>query len=201
MKFIFIVLISFYFLHAGTLSVKEDFVKVCINGDLYTINKNEEKNFIDGSTICYEDGQGRLIINNSIQLIKNEVNCIQTEIKDENLFKDLVVNLKDNLLVSFSNTKEKVLDGVSSKDINFNNNVENIKINKKQKYIIVRSESSGPLPIKLIIKNKEDKIIKSFINKKGLNTNFILNVNELEKGNSIYIYNGFNMIIKNIIID
>ena len=163
-------------------------------------NNKQEKYFIDGSTICYEEGNGRIIIDNTIQLI-NKNNCIQTKIKDTSIFKKLVSNLENSLLISFSNSKEKVLDGVSSKDINFDNKVETILLNSEQSYIVITSESSGPLPIILNIKDKEGKIIKSLTNETDTYTNFIVSAKDLEKTYNIEITNGFGIVIKTIKIN
>lgn len=197
MKLIAGILINCSLLFAGNLTVKDNIVTISINGDKYTLNQKDEKSFIDGSTICYEEGNGRIIIDNSIQLASKN-NCIQTEIKDASIFKKLVSNLDNSLLVSFSNSKEKVLDGVSSKDINFGNKIETILLNSEQKYIVISSESSGPLPIILNIKNKDGNTVKSLINKIDTNTNFILNSKDLKDTDLIIISNGFDIVIKTI---
>ncbi|MCT7586922.1 hypothetical protein [Aliarcobacter butzleri] len=200
MKLIVGILINCSLLFAGNLTVKDSSVTISINGDKYILNEEDEKSFVDGSTICYEEGNGRIIIDNTIQLI-NKNNCIQTKIKDTSIFKKLVSNLENSLLVSFSNSKEKVLDGVSSKDINFDNKVETILLNSEQNYIVITSESSGPLPIILNIKDKEGKIIKSLTNETDTYTNFIVSAKDLEKTYNIEITNGFGIVIKTIKIN
>ena len=103
--------------------------------------------------------------------------------------------------ISFSNSKEKVLDGVSSKDINLDNKVETILLNSEQNYIVITSESSGPLPIILNIKDKEGKIIKSLTNETDTYTNFIVSAKDLEKTYNIERTNGFGIVIKTIKIN
>ena len=70
MKLIAGILINCSLLFAGNLTVKDSSVTISINGDKYILNEEDEKSFVDGSTICYEEGNGRIIIDNTIQLIK-----------------------------------------------------------------------------------------------------------------------------------
>ncbi len=198
MKLLIGVLINCSLLFAGNLIVKDSSVTISINGDRYNLNEEDEKSFIDGSTLCYEEGNGRIIVDNTIQVTNNRNNCIQTKIKDNNIFKKLVSNLQNSLLVSFSNSKEKVLDGVSSKDVSFNKDIKTVFINSEQKYIVISSESSGPLPIMIKIKDKEGKTIKSLINDLDITTNFIINIEDLKNPDLIIISNGFDIVIRTI---
>lgn len=198
MKLIFGILISSTLLFSGDLIVKDSDTIISINGDQYTLKENEKKSFLDGSTICYIDGAGRVIVNNSIQLTKKKDSCIQTKSNDTNAFKNLLETFKDSLLVSFSNTEEKVLDGVSSKDIDLKNDEKTINLSSSKNYLIIKSDSSGPLPITLEIKDKKGYLIKKIINENDINTAFIIKTDELEDNNIILITNGFGMKVKEL---
>lgn len=197
MKYVFLILAFCSIVFAGNILVKDSQSSISINGILYDLEKDTTKEFVDGSTICYEDGNGRVIINDSIQL-SNIEECIQTTIKDDSVINNLLEGLKDSILISFSDTNEKIVDGVSSKDVNFENQIETISIEDEQQYIVVQSESSGPLPITLEIKNDKGTTIKKLINNENTQTAFILNTNYMGSNYELTLSNGFGINIKNI---
>jgi len=188
------------FLLAGTLIVKDSDVTVSINAKNEILKEGTSKEFLDGSTICYVSGSGRIIVNSSIQLTSKIDQCIQTKISSNNNFKTLLASLKNSLIVSFTNTNEISVDGVSSKGSNDDKSVSIINIDSTIDFLVIESKSSGPLPITLYVLDDNNRAIKKIINKENCDTYFILNISNLKNNYKISIKNGFGIEVKNIVL-
>lgn len=200
MKVIFSLLFISALLFGGNIIVKDGDVNLSINGIDNNLQKDSNIDFLDGSTICYKSGNGRVVVNSNIQLASDSKDCIQTKIKDDDTFKKLLANLKNSFLVSFSNTSETIIDGVSSKGTIVNNKKTDLNISLSKEYLLIQSESSGPLPITLTILDKSNKIVNTIVNENESKSIFILSTNELKNKYIIKINDGFGSTIKQYLI-
>jgi hypothetical protein len=185
---------------SGTLQIKDDDVELSINTIDKKFKNGDIFDFIDGSNICFKNGKGRVIVNNKFQLTKINKECFQTEVKDNNSFKKIINGFKNSLLVAFSNSNENVVDGVSSKSIKTTNNQKILNIDSTVNNIVIYSESSGPLPITLIVESIDGNIKNKIYNNEDSNSIFIIKTENLHNNDVIKVVNGFGTLIQKFTI-
>jgi hypothetical protein len=200
MKLLVSILLSATALFSGHLIVKDNSIDITINEVKYNLREKEKLDFDDGSTLCVVDGKGRIIINGHKQLSIASKNCIQTKVENSSLEDTIFSSLQKALILTFSKTEETFVNGVSSKGNDIDNKKQVIKIKTSKKYIVIRGNSSGPLPITLQILNEKNEIIKKILNEDNQNSIFIINNSSLFNNYHIKILDGFGKIIKHIVI-
>jgi len=201
MKITIIVLTLSSALYSANLVVKDSNVTVSINETIKEFKAKDSYDFEDGSIICFKNGKGRVIVNESKQLSITSKGCIETRVKEKSSFSNLLSNFKNSFIVSFSNSNESIVNGVSSKGLKNEDGSLVLNVKENQKNLVIYSESSGPLPITLNVKNENGKIIYTILNEEDENTLFVIEKEMAKDGYSIEIVNAFGFSIKKFKVD
>lgn len=188
-------------LFASELIVKKADVKISVNGDVKELTKNEKLSLLPGSSICFLDGKGKVIIDKRKQLTKKSKKCYTTAIPKDFNMEDFLKNLADTAKVALITGDLKVKNGVSTKSIQTTETLTgNINITKGQKELIVLNETYGPLPISLKIYDIDKNIIQEFINEEDEVTLFRIPSVILNDNYNIVITNAFDDELLNQVI-
>lgn len=177
---------------ASELIVKKADVKISINGDEKELIKDSEISINPGSTICFLDGDGKVIIDRKKQLTKKSKKCYSTPIPEGFDINKLVSNLVDSAKVALITGDLKVKNGVSTKSINTTEVVTGYySITKNDRKIIIYNENYGPLPVTLTVYDAEKNIKRIYVNEDSVSSFFILSTKNLENKYSIVVTNAF----------
>ncbi len=180
---------------AFTATVKKDKVKLQINDTVKTYNVSDIITLNGGDRICFIEGDGRVILkgeNYKKQLSKRSKLCKKLPVPI-NASKDYLAMIQKSVVTVFANAKEKEVDGVSRKAVGSCSMAnEDIVLDSDKKFIDVESKSWGPLPVKLTIYDKDNKLITQSTNEEDVETSFIIPTNIVPtKGCRIKISNAF----------
>jgi hypothetical protein len=179
-------------LFASELIVKKADVKISINGEEKELIKDSEISIDPGSTICFLDGDGKVIIDRKKQLTKKSRKCYSTPIPEGFDMSKLVSNLVDSAKVALITGDLKVKNGVSTKSIDTTDVVTGYyPITNKDRKIIIYNENYGPLPVTLALYDTEKNIKKMYVNEDSVSTFFILSTKDLKNKYSIVVTNAF----------
>ena len=194
MKFLLILLLCITFVFANNLVVRESDVTISLNNQDKNLKKDDELIIDDGTTVCFKSGNGRVIINERIQLIKSERCYLIPVSKSFNL--DEYLSKAKSSLVSILNTNENIKHGTGTKGINYLVDEKDI-ILKNNNDLIIYSNQFGPCPITINLKNEKGEIIMNVENENNDITFFRISSSNLNTGYSIEVLNGWNEIILN----
>lgn len=188
-------------LFASELIVKKADVKISVNGDIKELSKNEKLNLLPGSSICFLDGNGKIIIDKRKQLTKKSKKCYRTAIPKDFKISDFVKSLANSAKVALITGDLKVKNGVSTKSIQTaQTQTGNINITKEQKEVIILNETYGPLPISLKVYDIDKNIVQEFINEEEIVTLFRVPSVILNDNYNIVITNAFDEELLNKVI-
>ncbi|WP_419770298.1 MAG: hypothetical protein ACNI3C_00450 [Candidatus Marinarcus sp.] len=180
-------------LMASELVVKKSDVKISVNGEIKSLSKDASLNLEDGSSVCFLEGEGKVIINKHKQLTKKSKKCYSTPLPEGFKIEDFVEGLTNSAKVALITGELKVKNGVSTKSIQTSQTVTgNYEITSEQKEIIVYNELYGPLPVTLKIIDKDKNIVQEFINEENTVTLFRIPTNILKENYNILITNAFD---------
>lgn len=176
---------------ANGLVVKNGDVLITLNNVEKSLKDNENLALDFGSTVCFKSGEGRVLINDKIQL-KKPNKCYLIPVP-ENSNKDSI--LKDTIATKIDST-EKVKSGVSTRGIiNFDDGKDIIL--KGNDDLVVYSDKFGPLPITVNLKDEKGNILMSVENEESDITFFKVAGNTIKTGYKIEILSGMEEILIN----
>ncbi len=191
MRIIWFILFSINTLFANSLIVKEGDVRLLINGQTMDVTKDQILTLEEASMVCFLEGDGKVIINNTKQLDNKTHDCYQLPIKDDFDIDALISSSKHSIaLLSKENTSE------SSSD------TEDLILSQDDKEIIIYHEAYGPLPVTLDVKEPNGTTVKKFVNEKNSKTFFRVPSIYIKNNTHIEITNAFGetLLSKQIII-
>ena len=170
MKKLLWVILCFSFVFSDTLVVKKFDVRVLINGNEHALKVNETLKLEEGSTICFLDGNGTVIINDTYRL-KAINECYQVPISDS--FDLKKITDLTHVKIIHSTEQESSIRSVGTKSVaGENTSTQDLKLNNADKEVIIYSENYGPLPVTLTIKKSDGTVSQQLINEDNIKTFF-----------------------------
>lgn len=189
MKFLLVLLFVTTLIIANSLIVKESDVMISLNNQTKNLKKDDKLILDNGSTICFKSGNGRVIINEDIQLMK--VGSCETIPVPKSFNWNDTFSKVTTYVVTYLNPSEMVKDGVSTKGINDLDDEKDIILENTVDELILYSKDFGPHPITINLKNEKGEIIISVENKNNDITFFKVLSSTLKTGYLIEVLNGF----------
>lgn len=193
MKFLLILLFSATLISANSLIVKDSTIVVSLNNVNTNLKVGNEVTLDNGTTICFKSGEGRAIINNDVQLMKPDSCHLLPPPKDFNL-KELFLKFETYVYARMS-SKEKSIDGVSTKGMNSFDDRKDIVLKRNIKDLIIYSKEFGPYPITINLKDEKESIVLSVQNEHEDITFFKVLSSSVNTGYSIEVLDGYGRII------
>lgn len=192
MKIIWLVLLSINILFANHLIVKEGDVTLLINNHIVEVSKDQNLTLNPGTMVCFLQGDGKVFIDNKMQLNSKEKGCYQIPVGDDFDITKLVSSSKDNVIVtsqkgSTSGTRSASMEKTSASS----GSEEEIVLSSSAKEVIVYNESYGPLPVTLSIKKSDGTTMKDMVNEDSSKTFFRIPASYLDNGSKIEVTNAF----------
>lgn len=180
-------------LFATELVVKKAGVKISVNGNILQLSKNKKMTLTPGSSICFLDGKGKLIIDRRKQLTKKSKKCYLSPLPKSFKVSDFVDNLTSTAKVALVTGDLRIKNGVSTRGIKTSKTkYGNIEISKEQKEVIIFNKTYGPLPISLKIFDHDEYIVQEFVNEKNFVTLFRVPTNILRNNYNLVIINALD---------
>jgi hypothetical protein len=174
--------------------VKKSDITLTINGTKKELKKGDKFSLNGGDIICYKSGDGRVVITNKEyrkQLSKRASLCTTLPTNDKS--KDsFLASVKEKIANPLSKTKETKVSGVSRKALESELFKDDITIDKNQKYLQLKSEDWGPLPVTLTILDKNGKPIHQESNEDNDITLFLIPTTLLKDGFVVKVTNSFD---------
>jgi len=192
MKSLILLLIMVEFIVANSLVIKDANVSITINKNDYILQKGDKVELEYNSTICFKDGDGRVIINEQLQLsLKSKEKCSHINTKKSFNFKSwLKKNIKVIALL-FTNSKEQTKVAVTRKGGKPETANGTMVLKASDKYLVIANKTWSPLPITLKIFNNKGLEVYTDINNKDDKTLFIISHEFLKDGYRVVVFDCF----------
>jgi len=197
--FFFLVFVSSLY-SSVAIEVKKADVLISINGQELAVKKGEHKELADGVTLCYEGGDGKVVIKKLKKQLKKEGRCLLVPV-DKSQATTYIADMKHKMVVAFWDGTQSVSHGAGTKGVRTYNNEGSFVLTPKQKELVIYSEEFGPLPVTLIIKDKQGQEVMRFENDESEITLIHIDKKRLQTGMTLTVFNGFDEpILKKAII-
>ncbi|MEA2028633.1 MAG: hypothetical protein U9N49_06625 [Campylobacterota bacterium] len=194
-----VLILSCNLLSATQVVSKEGSVVALLNSQSVTLSKGSTLKLQEGDYLCFKEGKGSIVIDSTIVLRSVDDPCYQKPMS-KNRLTQMIKSLKTQANALFSISKPKVVDGVALKTIKQKSKQKYISIDHNQSEVEIASDHYGPLPVTVVIKNKHNKNIETFINAHNAITYFKFPISRLKSGYQIEVTNGFDEIVERYII-
>jgi len=194
MKYLILLLLSLQTLFASTVQVKDGVAKVQVNADVKTYNAKDTFQVFAGDTICFIDGNGRLIIDSKRQLSNKSKTCFIVPVTNEFDLEKYLASVKDKVYVVFFDSTERVRHGVSTKGSFIEEGISEINLLKGED-LLIHSDTFGPLPVYILLINENGKVMQTISNEDQEITFVNIKSATLQNGYKIEIKNGFNQVL------
>jgi hypothetical protein len=200
MRILGTIILTSSILFASNLVVKKADVVVLLNNVEKSLSKGNELALDYGTSICFKNGNGRVVINNRIQL-KKPGKCYLIPVPKGFDIKDYMAKAKEMVSVAMIDSSESVRHGVSTKGTNDLDDGKDIILKKGDKELVIYSEEFGPHPVIVNLKDENGNILISLENEENDITFFKVASSSIETGYRVEILNGFdeNLIDKKIV--
>ncbi|MDD3008783.1 MAG: hypothetical protein PHQ70_07955 [Arcobacter sp.] len=178
---------------ANGLVVKNGDVLITLNNVEKSLKNNENLALDFGSTVCFKGGEGRVLINEKIQL-KKPNKCYLVPTPKEFNIKEFVSEKTQPLLLTKIDSTEKVKSGVSTKGTNDLDDGKDILL-KGNDDLIVYSDMFGPLPVTVNLKDEKGNILMSVENEDNDITLFKVVGNSVKTGYKVEVISGMEEVL------
>jgi len=177
-------------LSAVNVKVKKADVLASINTQEVLLKKGEVKNLQEGTTICYMDGKGKLTFKELKKQLKKKGRCLMIPL-DKSDSKSYLEDMKHKFEVAYLDSSESVNHGTGTKgQATFKEDGE-LLIKAKDSELVIYSEEFGPLPVSIILKDKDGNEVMEFENDESDVTFIRIAKDSLKTGMTLEVYNGF----------
>jgi len=184
---------------ANSLTVKDADVNATINSESKVLKKGVTLELKEGSNICFKSGKGRMVINNIRQLsAKSEISCILLEVKKGFEFTKWVKNKTKTIGMLFVESNEEVKSGVSKGVDDSNSSQRNYIIPTDKKEMLIYSDSFGPLPVTLSVKDTNGEVVQSFVNEESDKSMFRVGVESVDANYTLEVTNAFGNVLLDV---
>lgn len=194
MKVLGSLFIATTFMFANGLVVKNGDVVITLNNVEKSLKDKESLALDFGSTVCFKSGEGRVLINEKIQL-KKPNKCYLVPTPKEFDIKDYALKAKDLISVAMIDSTEKVKSGVSTKGVNDLDDGTDIVLKSSAEDLVVYSDKFGPLPIIVNLKDENGNVLMSVENEQSDITLFKVAGNTIKTGYKVEVLNGFDEVL------
>jgi len=189
-------------LSAIDVKVKKGDVNLSINTHKLSMQKGQTRELKEGSTICYVSGDGKLVIKELRVQLKKAGRCVMIPISKESA-SSYMVDMKNKMKIAFWDSTESVRHGVGTKANTEFDSSKNIFITAQQKELLLYSKEFGPLPVNVMLKDKNGQVLMNVENESSDITIVHIAKGQLKTGMHIEVYNGFDELLlsKKIIVE
>ena len=187
-KIILFLILAISFLYANQLTVKDGDVTLLINGQEFNVPKDHNLTLEPGTMICFIEGKGTAVINNTVKLNSKNPECYQVSLENDTDIETLLSSIGDEAVVATEQKK-----GPAS-----SRSIESSKVSKgvillppSKKEVVIYGESYGPLPVTLSVKKSDGTVIKEIVNEESTKTLFRVPTSYLDNDSKIEVTNAF----------
>lgn len=188
MRIILFVILSVSFLFANNLTVKGGDATVLINGQEFKIPKDHNLTVQPGTMICFIKGAGTVIIDKKVKLNSKNPECYQFPIDNKTDAKKLLSSIGDEAVIT-TEPKKAPASSRGLESLTTEKGIISLPPSKKE--VVIYSESYGPLPVTLNVKNPDGTVIKAIVNKENDQTLFRIPTSYLSNNTKIEVTNAF----------
>ncbi len=193
MKILGSLLLATTFVFANGLVVKNGDVLISLNNEEKSLKNNENLALDFGSTVCFKSGEGRVLINDKIQLKKpNKCYLVPTP-KDFDI-KEFISQKTEPILLTKIDSTEKIRGGVSTRGTNDLDDGKDIFL-KANEDLVVYSDKFGPFPITVNLKDEKGNILISVKNEDNDITLFKVSGNTVNTDYRVEVLSGMEEIL------
>lgn len=189
--FIFLVMVH-TLLFANTSNVvvvKDADVSVKINGDKINLQKDTQMDLNGGDSICFLNGDGRVVIGDYKQLSKNNRVCFIVPVNKNTNIREFIKTIKDKVYVAYFDSSETVQHGSSAKGTDINV-LSDVYLDKGQD-LLINSDRFGPLPVEIQLFDENNILLDTYINETEAITLVRFPYTSLKSGYTFNVLNGF----------
>ena len=200
MRILISVLFAVSVLSANSLIVKDGDVIASINNVENSLKSGNELALDYGSTVCFKSGNGRLLIDENIQL-KKPNKCYLVPVPEGFDIKDYIAKAKDTVMITMIDSSENVKHGVSTKGTNDLDDGKDIVLKNSSEDLVIYSKEFGPHPVMINLKDEKGNIIMSVENEESDITFFKVANSSIKSGYQVEVLDGFEspILIKKIV--
>lgn len=196
MKVLGSLLVMATFVFANGLVVKNGDVVITLNNVEKSLKDKQSLSLDFGSTVCFKSGEGRVLINEKIQL-KKPNKCYLVPTPKEFDIQEYTLKVKDLISVAMIDSTEKVKSGVSTKGVNELDDGKDIVLKNSAEDLVVYSDKFGPLPIIVNLKDENGNILMSVENEDSDITLFKVAGNSVKNGYRVEVLSGMEEVLIN----
>lgn len=172
------------------LNVKDSDVSIKINGEKKILKRDTALPITGGDSICFLEGEGRIVIKNQKQLNKYSKECYIIPVDKDFDMKNFIHSMKEKVYVAYFDSSETIRHGSSAKGTAVNADSQ-IVLGQGQD-LVISSDRFGPLPVQIKIYDENNNLLDTLLNTSESVTFLRLNYFSLKNGYKLEIYNGFN---------
>lgn len=183
------------FMFANSLVIKNGDVLISLNNVEKSLKDNQSLALDFGSTVCFKSGEGRVLINDKIQL-KKPNKCYLVPTPKEFDIKEFVSQKTEPILLTKIDSTEKVKSGVSTKGTNDLEDGKDIVL-KGNEDLVIYSDMFGPLPVTVNLKDEKGNILMSVENEDSDITLFKVAGNTVKNGYRVEVLSGMEEVLIN----
>ncbi len=177
-------------LNAVNVEVKKADVLVNINTQEVLLKKGEVKNLQEGTTICYMDGKGKLTFKELKKQLKKKGRCLMIPL-NKSASKNYLADMKHKFEIAYLDSSESISHGTGTKGQTIFKKSGKLLVKAKDSELIIYSKEFGPLPVSIVLKNKNGKKLMHFENDESDITFIRIAKRFLKTGMVVEVYNGF----------
>jgi len=187
---------------AVEMKVKKAEVFVSINAQKVSLQKGDVKELVEGTTICYLRGKGKVIFPSLKKQLKKPKRCLLIPIS-ESAAQTYAGDIKNKLTVAFWDSSESVRHGAGTKGETEFESEGSFVLTPKQNELLIYGKEFGPLPVLIVLKDENGAEVLSFVNEDSETTIVSIGRGQLHTGMSLDIYNGLEELLlsKKIILE
>jgi len=184
------------------MKVKKADVMVSINTQEFKLKKGDVQNLEEGTTICFLSGKGKVVIPALKKQLKKPKRCLMIPISDSAV-QSYASDIKGKLEVAFWDSSESVRGGKGTKGETTFESEGSFVLTQDQNELIVFGKEFGPLPVIVLLKDKDGNEVMSFENEESETTIVRIGRKQLNTGMTVEVYDGFETLLlsKTVIIE
>lgn len=187
---------------AVEMKVKKGEVIVSINAQKVSLQKGDVKELAEGTTICYLSGKGKVAFAALKKQLKKPKRCLMIPISESSA-KSFASDIKNKLTIAFWDSSESVRHGAGTKGETEYESEGAFVLTPEQNELVIYGKEFGPLPVSVVLTNKEGNEVAVFENEESEVTLFRISRYLLENEMKLEIFNGFEelMLSKKIVVE
>jgi len=179
---------------AVEMKVKKADVIVSINTQEVKLKKGDVKNLQEGTTICFLSGKGKVAIPDLKKQLKKPNRCLMIPISDSAV-QSYASDIKGKLEVAFWDSSESVRGGKGTKGETTFESEGSFVLSPEQNELIVFGKEFGPLPVLVVLKDKDGNEVMRFENEESETTIIRIAKKQLATGMVVEVYDGFEALL------